>query len=132
MDVQTVERPASVQLPPTALPETLPRRESNPELEQESRILLIRHSDKRDQIMEAQQIIGEINKMLDETSNKVLEQEFQTSTIMEISEDSLVTVRKGNTNLVQANAYSKQIGKWWIWFFNVLTIVILLLDFLKS
>jgi hypothetical protein len=44
-------------------------------------MLLIKHSDKRDQILETQHIITEINKMLDETSNKVLEQEFQTSTI---------------------------------------------------
>jgi|JI6StandDraft_1071083.scaffolds.fasta_scaffold11433_4 hypothetical protein len=37
-------------------------------------MLLIRNSDKRDQIMEAQTLLATINKMLDETSNKVLEQ----------------------------------------------------------
>ena len=77
-------------------------------------------------------MITDINKMLDETSNKVLEQEFQTSTIMEIGEATLSSIKKGNVNLVQANAYSKQIGKYWIWFFNIMTLVILLLDFLKS
>lgn len=44
----------------------------------------MKHSDKKDQIMEAQKLLAEINKMLDETSNRVLEQEFQTSAFMEI------------------------------------------------
>jgi hypothetical protein len=50
---------------------------------------------------------------------------------MEIGEASLSSVKKGNVNLVQANSYSKQIGKYWIWFFNTLTVLILLLDFIK-
>jgi hypothetical protein len=44
----------------------------------------------------------------------------------------LANVQKGNSNLIQANAYSKQVGKYWIWFFNILTILILLFDYLKS
>lgn len=35
-------------------------------------MILLRNSDKRDQILSTQQIITEINRMLDETSNKVL------------------------------------------------------------
>lgn len=51
---------------------------------------------------------------------------------MEIGEASLSNIKKGNNNLVQANASSKQIGRYWIWFFNTLTVLILLLDFIKS
>lgn len=51
---------------------------------------------------------------------------------MKISEDSLGDIKKGNIDLVEANRYSKQAGKYWVWFFNILTLIILVLDFLKS
>lgn len=64
--------------------------------------------------------------------NKVLEQELLTSSFREIGEIGLFHIEKGNKNLVDANAISKDSGRLWTLFFLSLALSLLILDYLKS
>ncbi|KRX09056.1 hypothetical protein PPERSA_01943 [Pseudocohnilembus persalinus] len=98
----------------------------------ENQKLLYTFQDETQTIMENQQKLLEISELINTMGQKLTDQDLTIDQILDDSKSSLKNVQKSNENLIDSKKYSEKIGGRWSVFFLILSVILLILDYLKS